>query len=365
MTTQNNVKSIPPAAAAQMITSNDAGENMESAASSDCSTECVDRRREIAEEVLGCAVDWSAEATGYLECPGFEVHTSPDGPRDCCIYIDGAPTIFCFHQSCAGFISEANSSLRSAIARAEVGKRSPHAQSPRTNPQEGHKNRVPTAMLERAIEKELAAMDVLRAKASLPLIIEQFQTLPARWTAVSPIKIDPDPRSHWRQLLGLYRPDDHVWIGREVYDSSATNAALAEYFRPVAEWLKRDAAPGKFTCPSTFKPGVHSRGNDQVVRRPFLVCESDTLRKHEIGAVFQWLRGIMRLRAVVDTAGKSLHGWFDFPDAPTFEELQVILPALGLDRALFKPSQPCRLPGGVRDGRFQVLLYLDTKGVAA
>jgi hypothetical protein len=317
----------------------------------------------IAETVLGDDVDWVDDATGYLECPGIELHSAPDGPRDCRVRLDGVPTVFCFHQGCSDAIAEANRELRSAIGRAEAGPSYQQQQGIRNRVQAGQTLPPAGALSGKALEKELAANDVLRARASLPLLIERFDTPPTRWAALSPTRVDRDPRHHWRQLLGLYHEDDHLWIGREVYDSSATDVEKVRFFRPVAEWLQRATAPGKFTCPSTFQPGVHSRSNEFVAQRPFLVCESDVLRKREIGAVFQWMRTFMLLRAIVDTAGKSLHGWFDFPDADTFRELQIILPALGLDPALFKASQPCRLPGALREGRFQTLLFLDTEGV--
>ena len=66
--------------------------------------------------------------------------------------------------------------------------------------------------------------------------------------------------------------------------------------------------------------------------------------------------------AVVDTAGKSLHGWFDFTDCePVLDELRLVLPALKCDPKLFTASQPVRLPGAERDGKMQRLVYLSGK----
>jgi hypothetical protein len=103
-----------------------------------------------------------------------------------------------------------------------------------------------------------------------------------------------------------------------------------------------------------------------VLQKKFLVIESDILNKSQMGSVIAWCRQFMRLRAIVDTGGKSLHGWFDQPEPEIESELKLILPNLGrrgeqetLDSALFKPSQPCRLPGKTRGGKIQSLLYLD------
>jgi hypothetical protein len=85
--------------------------------------------------------------------------------------------------------------------------------------------------------------------------------------------------------------------------------------------------------------------------------------------MINWCSQFMRLRAIVDTGRKSLHGWFDAPPPEVEAELKIILPNLGrraeakptLDPALFKLAQPCRLPGAWREpGKIrQALLYLD------
>ncbi len=180
-----------------------------------------------------------------------------------------------------------------------------------------------------------------------------------------------DTRNDWRLLLRLFAPDDVVWIGRTTGDSaSAEHPAewqtfCATRFRTASEWLKESSCPGLFTCPSTFKSGSHSRCNDNTVQRRYLVVESDTLDRDQVCAVFHWIEQFTKLRAIVDTAGKSLHGWFEVPPDSTMDELKIILPVFGCDPALFKQAQPCRLPGAVRtdrDSKIQSLLYLDLKG---
>ena len=70
-----------------------------------------------------------------------------------------------------------------------------------------------------------------------------------------------------------------------------------------------------FTCGAAFKPGTYSRSNANCDGTRFLAVESDALARDEVGAVFAYLnrRLHFNLQAVVDTAGKSLHGWFDAP----------------------------------------------------
>jgi hypothetical protein len=86
--------------------------------------------------------------------------------------------------------------------------------------------------------------------------------------------------------------------------------------------------------------------------------------KSEQSSFIEWLRTWLRLRCVVDSGGKSLHALWDFPDEQTLAWLKAILPPLGFDPAMFRPSQPCRLPGALRpDKRWkcQKLLFVGIK----
>ena len=67
--------------------------------------------RVVAAGIVG-AVDWQSEVSGYCRCPGESLHTSRTGAKDCRVNVDGAPTIFCFHASCASAVAEANKRLR-------------------------------------------------------------------------------------------------------------------------------------------------------------------------------------------------------------------------------------------------------------
>src|ERR1044071_2671937 len=75
-------------------------------------------RRSIAVMVVG-AVAWDSETSGLCACPGKNLHTGPDGERDCRVCLDGPPTIFCFHDSCRSIITEKNYDLRSRIGMVE------------------------------------------------------------------------------------------------------------------------------------------------------------------------------------------------------------------------------------------------------
>ena len=74
----------------------------------------LSERGRIAVEIVG-PITWESETRGYATCPGKHLHHTADGDRDCRIDLDGAPTIYCFHNSCAGIIAGTNHELRSRI----------------------------------------------------------------------------------------------------------------------------------------------------------------------------------------------------------------------------------------------------------
>jgi len=320
---------------------------------SDTCTISRDYAGSIAESMFG-PIEWLDADTGYCRCPGEQLHTHSTGKCDCEVFIRGVPTLHCFHASCSGTIAEANHKLRSAVGKAK------HAGSidARWKPS-------PADIARRRV-KEGADKLKVRAKASLSHILRHFPVyLPDLWEA-SPVRLDGDLRHEWQLHLQLFSPDDVVWIG-DKYDSASQTAAewkkvkAARHFRPVSEWLKEPVASDNFISPAVWKPGSTSRCNEAVIQRKFLVIESDSRTRDEMLSIVAWCQQFMLLRAIVDTGGKSLHGWFDFPDEPNLEELKLILPRLGCDPALFKPAQPCRLPGVWRTERskLQHLIYLD------
>jgi len=303
--------------------------------------------RESVETLFG-PVEWIDAEHGFCACPGQPRHTTPSKPRDCEVFLGGVPSLHCFHSSCRNDIDDANRRFRRALAGGSV------------NGAGGETRTQPNAP-ETARQRENRDFERLKARArnSKSQILHNHATDPADLFEHSPVRLLNGPANDWRLLLGLFRATDVVWIGN-VRDSGTGHAWN---FRPVSEWMAQNAAPGPFTCPSTFKPEVCSRSMDNVVSTPFLVVESDSLTKPEICAVFTWMRQFLKLRAIIDTGGKSLHGWFDYPHSPGVGgELRIILPPLGCDPAMFKPSQPCRVPGAWRGDRMQALIFLDLDG---
>jgi len=182
---------------------------------------------------------------------------------------------------------------------------------------------------------------------------------PEEILAASPASIPTNETDQALAVIGLFQPRDIVWIG-DKWDSGKQRHAC--HFKRAFEWTRNRVLPGPLACSCTFLPGVIARAARTVKVRRFLVIESDTLPYPQQGAVFRYVQECgLRLRAVVNTAGRSLHGWFDAPPQRVVSDLHAFLPEIGADPATFNPPQPFRLPGWPRadTGKIPTLIYLD------
>lgn len=294
-------------------------------------------------------VEWVNGDKGWLPCPGKHLHTGEHGKRDCRITLNGPPTIYCFHTACLGVVEEANYQLRRALWEGSPDRLK--SATPLT-PEERLEN-IRRRRLEEECAKQRIEHGKLRAwaKDNRERIFNDNAWDPSEAYEKSPVKLG-NPADDWRLMLGLYQSSDLLWIG----EPTDSGPHAADHFRPAIEWLYT-GPKGHFICPSVFTPGTFSRSNANVLRRPYLVVESDTLTQAQMCAVAKWMSTFLPLRAILFTGGKSLHAWFQFPSTPLFEKLKSVLPILGCDPALFKASQPVRLPGVKRDGVWQSLLW--------
>ncbi len=340
--------------------------------------------RQVAAGIVG-AVDWQTDVSGFCRCPGESLHTQPTGKKDCRVSVDGAPTIYCFHASCGPAVANANLRLRRLLAqgqweiilpggkvlrsgdillgdgtvktRREIEMGAAHNGSALPHP-----GPLPPALRAGEGERnERLVLATLQAVADRfkPELFEKFCWPFTQIMEDSPLLVaDRDADEQFRTWLRLWPAHCHVWIG-DVYSSGKPEHRT--HFRPVAEWYQIGPVMGNFTCGSSFKPGSFQRSNANCNGTRFLVVESDTLTKDEIGAVFAYLnhRLHFNLHAIIDTAGKSLHGWFDAPRDRQIElRLKAMLTVFGCDPKLFTYSQPVRVPGAYRDGKLQRIVWL-------
>jgi hypothetical protein len=301
------------------------------------------------ERVVG-QVEWISETEGFVRCPGAASHSDRSARKDCKVYLDRVPTITCFHASCADAVKAKNAELRAALAGSQKA-------------ENGTTRRQSAEEKARLVEFQRKEAIRRRARNGREAVLRDFRWPVAEIAKASPDVIPANAGEHWRLHLSLFQPDDIVWTG-DLFDSGKPHHA--GNFRPRDHWLAASGVAGGFTCPAVFKEGSCARSNENIASRRFLVVESDILTKDEVGAVFRWMRDQagMNLRAIVDTGGKSLHGWFDFPGQDEMADLRLILPEWDCDPKLFTPSQPVRLAGAWRAEKnaWQRLLFLDQKG---
>ena len=323
--------------------------------------------RQVAAGIVG-AVDWQTEVSGFCRCPGESLHTHPTGKKDCRVNVDGAPTIFCFHSSCAPAVAVANRKLRCAIGQSPWELKLPGGMILRNGdvlqtggtvlPHEAVQARAKSEGREAGEQLVLETLKAL-AERFKPELFEKFHWPFAQIVTDSPLLVsERDAEDQFRTWLRLWPAHCHVWIG-DVFSSGKPEHKT--HFRPVADWYQIGPVMGNFTCGSSFKPGSFQRSNANCNGTRFLVIESDTLAKDEVGAIFAYLnlRLHFNLHAVIDTAGKSLHGWFDAPRDKRIEaRLKAVLSVFGCDPKLFTYSQPVRVPGAYRDGRLQRIVWL-------
>lgn len=317
--------------------------------------------RAATEKIIG-PVDWQTEVSGFCRCPGHALHTTANAERDCMVSIDGAPTIYCFHSSCAAAVAETNHRLRKELGASTWQLTLPGGQTLRsgdTLQPDGQVTPRRSVQTRNADEEHLLAALRLHAARLRPGVLESFHWPMQRIIARSPIAVcHRDPEDHFRTWLRLWDPSSTVWIG-EVFSSGKPEHRT--HFRPISDWYQIGPNMGNFTCGSAFRPGSFSRSNDNITGQRFMVLESDTLGHDEVGAVFAYVHRRLHynLHCIVDTAGKSLHAWFDPPRSKKAEiRLKTVLHVLGCDPKLFTYSQPVRVPGAFRDGKLQRLIWL-------
>jgi len=331
------------------------------------------RRQQIAEGILDY-VNWEDDEWGYCQCPGFETHTKKDGMRDCRVMLDGVPTIYCLHQSCAEIVGRMNVKLRAAIADRESGgiERQISLEEMQRRERERQKRCAQTKRDE--IVRECLS-------ANREAIVAKYEWSVRDVLMASPLSVSGAGAEQGALFLkSLFQKTDVVWMGGK-YDSGLPK--MRRHFKTAAMWQEEPELNAPFICPSTFKLGSYSRKNENILTRPYIVLEGDAVdlgcaeklrRKEPLTdsdkarnraaclAVINFFRifSTFELRAIVDSGSKSIHGWFDAPDAEEIGALKVILPALGFDPSVLRPSQPVRFPGVFRrdSNRWQQLLYL-------
>lgn len=167
-------------------------------------------------------------------------------------------------------------------------------------------------------------------------------------------------RNRCKEILSILFPNNPlICIGKSV----AKCATL-----PLIEWMEYELEKLQYIVPSPMKSpqgktldgkvSVRCLGN--TGSRHFLIIECDQGTKDQQAALLLHLKTMAPLVLVVDSGGKSLHGWFYcFGQSEdllrSFMEYAV---SLGADPRTWTLCQFVRLPDGLRDnGNRQSILY--------
>ena len=308
----------------------------------------------VIEDLFGDALSWDDhdDTTGYIPCPGRDKHTHKDGRRDCRVYLSGAPTIWCLHNSCEEDVKDANENLRGAL----------RAQGFEPPPMTAEKK-------DRMTSKEINERTARRVTKNVEFLRKEY-----RWTRDEirmPEIADLAPSVQFDLFISkLFGRDDILWMGAPC----DTGAGFASRFAKRTAWVKRHnmMGAGPFIAPNPFTPGTHDRRIENLAAKKYFVVEGDDCspdkdeNRDHCGAIFKYAmadakagKPQLKLRAVVDAGNKSLHGWFEYPDDATYKWCVDVLPALGADPATMRLTQPVRLPGVTRNnGNEQTLLWI-------
>ena len=136
---------------------------------------------------------------------------------------------------------------------------------------------------------------------------------------------------------------------------------MMEEFRP---------AVGGYICVNPFRPNTTRRKNENVSRYKNALVECDVLPKEEqlkrMLDIF-WDLDEKPLKAIVDSGNKSYHCVIDIDaeDITDYEQTTAYIYALceknglPIDSSCRNPSRMMRLPGVIRNGSMQRLVYAD------
>lgn len=148
---------------------------------------------------------------------------------------------------------------------------------------------------------------------------------------------------------GLFGPNDLICMAK---DLSHAETEPREYFRGREEeyqFIVPNAMSARMGLTDSGRPSIRCNANTGPVM--YQVIEFDTGTLGEQAKLLMHLAKFARLRLVVFSGGKSLHGWYDVrPFARgELERFRRFAASLGADRAMFTPCQLARTPNARRD----------------
>jgi len=178
----------------------------------------------------------------------------------------------------------------------------------------------------------------------------------------SPIRFEDDEPHTAEILPRLFPGDPLLCIGSKFHFAT----------EPLSQIESADTFEQIVPSPMLSKYGRTKEGKlsqhtlEATGPRRFLVIEGDGTTKDQQAAVLLHLAERAPLSLVVDSGGKSLHGWV-FVAGKTDEQLAPFFRracTIGADKGLWTRSQFARMPGGLRDnGKRQHILFFNPETI--
>jgi hypothetical protein len=219
---------------------------------------------------------------------------------------------------------------------------------------------------------------VNNGKAALEKILSQSSiTEEADLWELSPNRIDWKPKDDPINFLQtMFEPADLIFIGER-----EQAGIIGHTIRSQSDWLTYFQSGGKtapfiIINPLTGYPaakkssdGQTFRGDGNIASFKYCLVEFDNLsRENQIQFWTSEAVKELPVVALVDTAGKSIHAWIKTENIKSFDDWQKemkqelydksLIP-LGVDSACSNPARLSRLPGHIRDKKYQKILWLN------
>jgi hypothetical protein len=223
---------------------------------------------------------------------------------------------------------------------------------------------------------------VSNGKAALQKIISQanINTDVDLWES-SPIRLLDDLKHDTALFLEtLYKLNDFIFIGDRIQAG-----ILGDTIRRAGDWINYFENDGKtaphivinpltgMAAPTKSGDKETMRGDGCVKDFRFCLVEFDDLSRED--QIRFWCAVKLPICALIDSGGKSIHGWLDVKKLSKVETAEQweseikgrlyerILKPLGVDGACSNPARLSRLPGHFRNEKsMQKILWLSPEG---
>ena len=194
---------------------------------------------------------------------------------------------------------------------------------------------------------------------------------------MSPSRIDWPPEEDTVHFLSvMFEPSDFLFIGERLEPG-----IIGRNIRTAKDWIDYFQSGGKTApfimvnpltgkaAPKKTGDGESFRGDGNIKSFRYCLVEFDNLTREE--QIRFWTSkevSELPIAALVDSGGKSIHGWIRTPNINSINDWQReirgklyeqgLIP-LGVDSACSNPSRLSRLPGHLRDNNYQRILWLN------